>query len=58
MESKVRGIKVGKIWVKVHKIVIFKWASNKMAMPFVKLHCGMDKVYRLPTGEGNGKPFT
>ena len=35
MESKVRGIKVGKIWVKVHKIVIFKWASNKMATPLL-----------------------
>lgn len=57
MESKVRGIKVGKIWIKVHKIGIFKWASNKMATHLVKLYCEMDKVCRLPTGEGNGKPF-
>ena len=31
MESKGKGIEVGKIWIKAHKIGIHKWASNTMA---------------------------
>ena len=57
MESKIKGIVVGKIWIKLHKIGTFKWASNKMATSLVKLYCAIDKVCRLLTGGGNGKPF-